>query len=48
MGPLVTREQADKVLGYIHHGISKAQVLSLMDNFVVAGNENGIRRSDTI
>ena len=42
MGPLVTREHADKVLGYIHHGISEGANLVVDGrDFVVAGNENG-------
>jgi len=42
MGPLVTREHADKVLGYIDQGISEGATL-VMDgrNFVVTGHENG-------
>ena len=42
MGPLVTREHADKVLGYIDQGVSEGATL-VMDgrNFVVTGNENG-------
>ena len=42
MGPLVTREHADKVLSYIHQGISEGASL-IVDgrDFVVAGNENG-------
>ena len=42
MGPLVTREHADKVLGYIHQGISEGASLVVDGrDFVVAGNENG-------
>ena len=42
MGPLVTREHADKVLSYIHHGISEGASLVVDGrDFVVAGNENG-------
>ena len=42
MGPLVTREHADKVLGYINQGISEGASLVVDGrDFVVAGNENG-------
>ena len=42
MGPLVTREHADKVLGYINQGISEGATLVVDGrNFVVTGNENG-------
>ena len=42
MGPLVTREHAEKVLGYINQGISEGASL-IVDgrDFVVAGYENG-------
>ena len=42
MGPLVTREHADKVLNYINHGVSEGASLVVDGrDFVVAGNENG-------
>jgi malonate-semialdehyde dehydrogenase (acetylating)/methylmalonate-semialdehyde dehydrogenase len=42
MGPLVTRDHADKVLNYINHGISEGASLVVDGrDFVVAGNENG-------
>ena len=42
MGPLVTREHADKVLGYIDHGISEGASLVVDGrDFVVVGNEKG-------
>ena len=42
MGPLVTREHADKVLGYINQGISEGATLVVDGrDFVVTGNENG-------
>ncbi|HBX26825.1 MAG TPA: methylmalonate-semialdehyde dehydrogenase (CoA acylating), partial [Gammaproteobacteria bacterium] len=42
MGPLVTREHADKVLGYINQGISEGASLVVDGrDFVVAGYENG-------
>ena len=42
MGPLVTREHADKVLGYINQGVSEGATLVVDGrDFVVTGNENG-------
>ena len=42
MGPLVTREHADKVLGYIDQGVSEGATLVVDGrNFVVTGHENG-------
>jgi malonate-semialdehyde dehydrogenase (acetylating)/methylmalonate-semialdehyde dehydrogenase len=42
MGPLVTREHADKVLGYIDQGVSEGASLVVDGrNFVVTGHENG-------
>ena len=42
MGPLVTREHADKVLGYINQGVSEGASLVVDGrDFVVTGNENG-------
>jgi malonate-semialdehyde dehydrogenase (acetylating)/methylmalonate-semialdehyde dehydrogenase len=42
MGPLVTREHADKVLGYISSGAEEgAELVVDGRDFVVTGNENG-------
>lgn len=42
MGPLVTRQHADKVLAYIDSGVSEGATLVVDGrNFVVTGNENG-------
>ena len=42
MGPLVTREHADKVLGYINQGVSEGATLVVDGrDFVVSDNENG-------
>jgi malonate-semialdehyde dehydrogenase (acetylating)/methylmalonate-semialdehyde dehydrogenase len=42
MGPLVTREHAGKVLGYINQGVSEGATLVVDGrDFVVTGNENG-------
>lgn len=42
MGPLVTREHADKVLSYIDSGVEEGATLVVDGrDFVVAGNENG-------
>jgi len=42
MGPLVTREHADKVIGYIDQGVSEGATLVVDGrNFKVTGHENG-------
>ncbi len=42
MGPLVSRQHADKVIGYIDAGVEEgAELLVDGRNFVVTGNENG-------
>lgn len=42
MGPLITREHANKVLGYIDQGVKEGATLVVDGrNFVVTGNENG-------
>ena len=50
MGPLVTREHANKVLEYIDHGISEGASLVVDGrDFVVVGNEKRLFRwSDTV
>jgi malonate-semialdehyde dehydrogenase (acetylating)/methylmalonate-semialdehyde dehydrogenase len=42
MGPLITREHADKVLGFIDSGVAEGATLVVDGrNFVVSGHENG-------